>query len=576
LLEADANDFPVIRDALAPYRADLIDGLWKVLEAALGDTRQRFRAAAALASYDPASPHWEDQEHWIAEQLVAQPSLVLRTWVETFKPIKQRLAPALAVIFREQSRLHAGATVTAEVLGDYAAEDPKTLAEALAEAAPSSFAILFGQLQAYTDRAVAELAEILDTAPTGDVPANVIAGRHANSAIALLRLKRGERLWPLLRQSPDPRVRSFLIDRVARMGCDPATILACLESEPDESIRAALWLILGHFDNETLPSARRSPIVPRLQDAYQCDGSAAVHAATHWLMGQWGLRESQRPANDYRRGNPADGEKKWYRTSIGQTMVRISGPLKYEMGPLPDEPGPKDFEKRHTLRIDYSYDIGMTEVTAVQFRLFLKEREDPGRNRPHYVVQTNLSPDKPAIRVSWYDAAAFCNWLSKREGIPRDQWCYEPNEKGEFADGMKIVPKATRKIGYRLPTEAEWEYACRGGAATMRCYGDADELLSRYAWYAANAYDSVQPVARLLPNAYGLFDMHGNTSEWCQDRHPPYAAREGAEIVVNSDMRIVRGGGVNAYPKGIRSARRLADRPIMEGVGGFRIGRSRP
>ena len=117
------------------------------------------------------------------------------------------------------------------------------------------------------------------------------------------------------------------------------------------------------------------------------------------------------------------------------------------------------------------------------------------------------------IGVSWYAAAAYCNWLSKQEKVPETEWCYLPNKKegykeGEgYEEGMTPPENVLERKGYRLPTEAEWEYGCRAGAGTSRYYGSKVDLLGRYAWYNATSPDRARPCGSLQPNDLGLFDM---------------------------------------------------------------------
>ena len=128
--------------------------------------------------------------------------------------------------------------------------------------------------------------------------------------------------------------------------------------------------------------------------------------------------------------------------------------------------------------------------------------------------------------ADWYSAAHYCNWLSEQEGLPKDQWCYLPNEAGAYAEGMSIPADVLERTGYRLPTEAEWEYACRAGAVTSRYYGHSIDLLDAYARYQANSKEHAWACGSLFSNDLGLFDMLGNVCEWCQDEHDCFQTRK--------------------------------------------------
>jgi formylglycine-generating enzyme required for sulfatase activity len=148
--------------------------------------------------------------------------------------------------------------------------------------------------------------------------------------------------------------------------------------------------------------------------------------------------------------------------------------------------------------------------------------------------------------VTWHDAAAYCNWLSKEEGIPEDQWCYQRNAKGEYERAANHL----QRTGYRLATEAEWEYACRAGADTGFSFGEPDDLLDRYAWFVKNSGSKSHPAGMLKPNDLGLFDMHGNAWEWCDDN-----------VDAESSLRVDRGGSWRHDSRSCRTAYRGALEP---------------
>jgi formylglycine-generating enzyme required for sulfatase activity len=167
-------------------------------------------------------------------------------------------------------------------------------------------------------------------------------------------------------------------------------------------------------------------------------------------------------------------------------------------------------------------------------------------------------------------AAEYCNWLSQQEGISENQWVYEPNDDGKYAEGMRIKETFLELRGYRLPTVAEWEHACRAGTSGTYGFGEPVALLEEYGWYVLNSLGRGHPVESLLPNDAGLFDMHGNLWEWTQD---PF---EGPlSPVVSNVNRVLRGGAFSAHPSRVRSDYRHTNLPDDRHVTvGFRPART--
>jgi len=241
-------------------------------------------------------------------------------------------------------------------------------------------------------------------------------------------------------------------------------------------------------------------------------------------------------------------------------------------------------EVPHQQRIGRTFAIASKIVTKAQFRHFQQANPDVGKPD---IEQYSRTDDSPRLLVDLYDAARYCNWLSKNEGIPKEQWCYEPNDQGKYAEGMKPSADYLKRSGYRLPTEAEWEYACRSGSQTSRYYGLSVKVLPKYAWFLDDSDHRAWPVGMKKPNDFGLFDMHGNAWQWCDNSYADYAvgsdgfANDPGSLSVagDKDGRVLRGGGFANPALFVRSAFRgpIHVVPTNRYVnGGFRPARTFP
>lgn len=409
-----------------------------------------------------------------------------------------------------------------------------------------------------------------------------LAMQQATAAVTLLRLGETAAVWPLLRHQPDPRLRSYLLDRLTSHGADPPSLWQRLKNEQEPSVRQALILGLGDFATaQLLPAAQRADISSALLQFYQTDPDPGVHSAAEWTLTMLGQHaELERIRGELASGDVL-GERRWYVTNTNQhTMVTLHPEGPFLMGsPIWEAErrgGPTGLlEQPHWRRIGRRFAIGSQEITVEQFREF----------QASVLFNTEFSreEDAPINEVTWYQAARYCNWLSQQEGIPEDQWCYDPAQP--FSDGMQLYDDYLSRVGYRLPTEAEWEYACRAGTTTARFFGESPALMARYAWQVEESQQRwTLPVASLRPNDFGLFDILGNVQEWCHNANDltpltsslvEDSARSGA--VRDHDSRRLRGGSFFFPAWILRSAYVHALPPDMrDGITGFRVARTLP
>jgi len=243
-------------------------------------------------------------------------------------------------------------------------------------------------------------------------------------------------------------------------------------------------------------------------------------------------------------------------------MVSVPGGS-FQMG---SDDGPKNEQPAHTVTLSAFY-MGRTEVTQALYQSVM------GHNPSYFKGDAN----RPVEQVTWYDAVEFCNKLSKREGL---QQVYTISGRTP-AKGNPITDAAVTadwsKNGYRLPTEAEWEYAARGGNGSPGNYtyagsDDADDV----AWYSDNSDETHHIAGTKDPNGLGLYDMSGNVWEWCWDWNGSYSSEAQTDPtgMPSGAFRILRGGSWFNPARGIRPEYRDNDIPeVQSGTLGFRLAR---
>ena len=237
---------------------------------------------------------------------------------------------------------------------------------------------------------------------------------------------------------------------------------------------------------------------------------------------------------------PKATTKKKIKNSLGMEFVYIK-PGTFMMGSPSNEKYRHDNEKQHRVTLTQGFYMQTTEVTQRQWKAVMGTRPWSGKE-----YKVKAGDNYPAVYISWDDCQVFIKKINQMEG------------------GDK----------YRLPTEAEREYACRAGTTTQFYFGDDEGRLGEYAWYGGNSGGRTHPVAQKNPNSWGLYDLYGNVGEWCQDWYGDYPSGfvTDPKGPSSGSLRVRRGGSFSIKPRGARSANRSRNVPDRRGSYlGFRL-----
>ena len=262
---------------------------------------------------------------------------------------------------------------------------------------------------------------------------------------------------------------------------------------PETSMRRALILALGTYGTEGLSPGEREPLIGKLLDLYRNDPDSGIHGAAEWTLRQWKQQEKLKELDAELMKLKDRGDRRWYVNSQGQTFAVIDGPVEFRMGSPPTEPDRIDDE---TLHRRVSFPVGSPSPPrrsrSSSIKRFVKDRT-PVRARLRATLDRySPDPEGPMIGVSWYHGRRLLQ-LAERAGELAERPVVLPSQRGgDYAEGMTIPADVLERTGYRLPTEAEWEYACRAGAVTSRYLRPVDRA-------ARASMPGIRPTARTMP-----------------------------------------------------------------------------
>ncbi len=585
-----------IRTALLKANAPIEEECWSRLRNGELSSTERFRAGVMLAGLVPKSDQWTATDfQLLVNELAALNSVYQPQFWPLLQGVSDRMLPPLEALFGNRDRAESEQLAAANAIAFFAERDVQRLARLLLIASGPQYNILFEKYRDIADEQTrASFAASLQRQPSDELDAEsriALGKERATAAITLLRLGERESILDVLRYADDPEAMTQFVHRCRARGVTADELIALLEivdqrrgpldgqrKKIDDSAMYALLLALGDFAWDDLVPTTRETLVKRLGAIYQRDPSSGVHSATGWLLRRWEQRDVVDRVDQTALAYDPTGHREWFVREIAYEAGGIGGfftttqslhftfivfpPGEFTMGSPDTEPNRVPDETQHLVTLTRPIAVCDRELTWAQWMAM----EGTGR-RDAYARQSSktLGDNDPVFAVNWFEAVTYCRWLSERAGWSEDAQCYEdPTSLPKDGEGNPMNwPLRLEGAGFRLPTEAEWEFICRSGISSAYSFGHDEALLDQYAWYLKNSGDWSHATGELRPNPRGLFDIHGNVLEWCHDWY-----NEG-ELVDGTDPpgaetgrdRVYRGGCWSSSAGDCRSSSRSRSEP---------------
>ncbi len=577
---ASEQELPVMVELAGDGLRGQAESLWQTARLAHNSNPQRLRAYCALAAIDPDNPRWPGQSRVLSGMLLDQDAQRLEVWAAMLQPVAVHLVGDLESMFTN-GRQPAVQEKAAEVLAFLFRDDTDRLCQWALAGQPRQIRKLRNAIQL-------QPARVLRRADTIDVPAGDPV-RLANRVILrALAGDFGELDRQLAANSPDPALRSLLISRSGPAGVEPrhfATLLNDPRATPTACYSAIL--ALGQFDLQQLYLTERQNLLPELTKLFVSHPDAGVHSAARWLLLRWNSPDLvNQSLSEIRTPQPIPGFG-WHEDPTGICFAVFELGEPWQAGP-PASSDPLPDEDARQVVIPGRFGISTMEVTAEDFlewenRLADEWRRQEGDNPEtwqslanslrRYQQDRQVVPSRrPMVNLTWHDAALYCNGLGSLQGLDAGELVYRVNLlKTEWLASPQ--DDGLQRTGYRLPTGAEWEFACRGGSDTAWFFGSAPELMDEYGWSVNNSLGELMPVGQLQPNRFGIFDGQGNAAEWCHNVFDT-TQDEGSQFNYPREVRDQSCAEESRDMNLFRRQERLRERPQLRL--GFRMARTYP